>query len=781
MRHYLVLRQILMDDLTLGDYYAGKRVVEWETIKQRMIFNERTVNPQIPDHFYNVAVENHLKNQGIISLKTLISKGFLLLARGHLEIIGKSIYVRKNAYMEWQDLLTFCPPLVLSAALLADEPPSVTGNRTDLGEFVHLNAHCSALVSPNIPYLENIRKNEGFDDLHVHLNAVLESDRIWLEALKNPYGLCRACEKGAANYQVYTEQEKLNYGLRDIYLFLTQARALRYYIINKYLSKQVRPELEYPNCDFQIEKYDIFLEIEEHPMKKEVNEDYTDLEFEMLLYIKVFTHLNGKNASVKDDFVKAFYHYLLIHAYIDRFLVQQINQKGFLQFQRLVHFNVRGHIKSGLSAIFSQLNDNQPSGFRVLEVRFSLCSSVEDTIEYIDTINEAWKGYRENTPALPQRLGLVVHLLKLYCRDHFLSKRGETLRSKVWKQTLMIRQVRNMINERRNGVVNVEGVDVAGSEFNASPEVFAPAYRFLRRKGGIKHFTYHVGEDFYHILSGLRHIYEATDFLGLQENDRLGHAVALGIDPQLWYSRIGDYLCISQGEWLDDLIFVAYLKQEMGKDIELSVDESKLKAEIQKYAERIYGGSYHADELILAWKARKWDPNLFLCETRGEAQKYDFDEDEWLDIHKEKKRLSTHVIDLMRLYHNAECREKYDSKCIYREGCEKTLGVGCIEKLQSVLLDYIIKRGIVIETLPTSNVRIGIYNSYEELHLKDWLINHPELRIIVGSDDPGVFATNIYNEYAHIYNILERSTEENECQSIIRRLHEDSLKLAFHS
>lgn len=769
-----------MDDLTLGDYHAGKKVVDWKIIRQRMIFNERTVNPQIPDHFYNVAVENHLEKQGIISLQTLISKGFLLLAKGHLEVIDKIVYVQKKACMEWQDLLTFCPPLVLSAALVADELLSAKGNKTDVDKYVNLNAHCSALVSPHIPYLDHIRKNEGFDDLHIHLNAVLESDYIWLEALKNPYGLCRACERETLNYQAYTEQDKLKYGLNDIYLFLTQARALRYYIIKKYLSKQIRTGLKYPNYDFQIEEYDIFSGIEEHPMKEERVGEYNDMESEMLFYIKVFTRLNGENISVGEDFVKAFYHYLLIHAYLNRFFVQQVSQKGFLQFRKVVHFNMREHITSGLSAIFSRLNGNRSSDFRVLEGRFSLRKSVKDTIEYIDTINKEWSEYRTNNPDLPQFLRLVVHFLKLYCKDNSLSKRGETLRKKVWEQSLMIREVRNIMNDRDNDIVNIVGVDAAGSEFNASPEIFAPTYRFLRRNGGIRHFTYHVGEDFYHILNGLRHIYEATDFLDLQENDRLGHAVALGIKPELWYSAIGDYLCISQGEWLDDLIFVAYLKQVEGKDVELGIDESIVKAEIKKCAEEIYGKNYQVDELILAWKARKWDPNLFLSETRREALRYDFDEEEWLDIHKEKKRLSTNVVDLVRLYHNVECRKKYDSKCIYREECENTLGSGCIEKLQGVLLDYIVKQGIVIEILPTSNMRIGIYKSYEELHLKDWLVDHPELHIVVGSDDPGVFATNIYNEYAHIYTILEKVKKENECQDIIRKLHEDSLKLAFN-
>lgn len=784
MRNYLVLRQILMDDLTLGDYYAGKKVVGWEIIKRRMIFNERIVNPQIPDHFYHIAVENYLKNNGIKSLETLISKGFFLLAEGHLEVIDKNVYVQKNAYTEWQDLLTFCPPLVLSAALIADKLLAVKRNKVDLDEYIRQNAHCSALVAPNIPCLDSIRKKEGFDDLHIHLNAVLESDNIWLEALKNPYGLCRACEAGGWNGQACMEQNKLNYGLNDIYLFLTQARELRDYIVKKYLSERIETELKNPDYDFQGGKYDIFSGLEKHPMKGVGKDKYTDMESEMLFYIKVFIYLNRAGVPDKEILVKSFYHYLLIHAYINRFLVQQVSQKGFLQFRQVSHFSIRKQVKSDLSAIFSQLNGNQPSNFRTLEVRFSLKKNPSDTIRYIEMLDEAWKKYKKDSlseAAQTQSLRLIVHLLKFYHKDTDLSRRGETLREKVWDQSWVLKAVKNGIDTKNAGKsdsVNIVGIDVAGSEFNAPPEVFAPAYRFLRKEKVIEHFTYHVGEDFYHILSGLRHIYEAIDFLGLQKHDRLGHAVALGIKPELWCSRIGDYLCIRQGEWLDDLIFVFYLKQKAGNGIESGIDENKLKGEIQKYAKEIYGKSYRIEELISAWKARKWEPNLFLCETRNEANIYNSYEAEWLEIQKEKRQMSADAIELVRLYHNAECRKKYDCKNIYREECEKILSTGNIKKLQDILLGDIVKQRIVIETLPSSNVRIGVYNKYEELHLIDWLINHPELPVVVGTDDPGIFATNIYNEYAHIYNVLE-SRGEGACENIVRRLHENSQKYAF--
>ena len=76
----------------------------------------------------------------------------------------------------------------------------------------------------------------------------------------------------------------------------------------------------------------------------------------------------------------------------------------------------------------------------------------------------------------------------------------------------------------------IVGIDAAASEFDAPPEVFAPAFRYLKRNG-FKHFTYHAGEDFYHLLGGLRCIYEAVDFLNLSYGDRIGHATAAGISP----------------------------------------------------------------------------------------------------------------------------------------------------------------------------------------------------------------------------------------------------------
>ena len=62
------------------------------------------------------------------------------------------------------------------------------------------------------------------------------------------------------------------------------------------------------------------------------------------------------------------------------------------------------------------------------------------------------------------------------------------------------------------------------------------------------------------------------------------------------------------------------------------------------------------------------------------------------------------------------------------------------------------KQGIAIEALPTSNIRISYYESYSEHHIHRWLSADSHIRptVVFGTDDPGIFSTNLYNELAHV-------------------------------
>lgn len=109
-----------------------------------------------------------------------------------------------------------------------------------------------------------------------------------------------------------------------------------------------------------------------------------------------------------------------------------------------------------------------------------------------------------------------------------------------------------------------------------------------------------------------------------------------------------------------------------------------------------------------------------------------------------------------------------------------------MEELQLMLLRYLNEKEIVIETLPTSNVRIGHHHTYDTYHLWNWIKweneGNPIPPIVVGTDDPGIFATNIYNEYSNIYCklVYVHHVSRNQAMSVIEKLDKNSQIYKFN-
>ena len=123
------------------------------------------------------------------------------------------------------------------------------------------------------------------------------------------------------------------------------------------------------------------------------------------------------------------------------------------------------------------------------------------------------------------------------------------------------------------------GLDAASLE-NATPVwVFVKAYNKARDSSIEKigydgnrtrslRFTFHAGEDFRHILSGLRRMDEAVTFLKFHAGDRIGHGTALGISPEQW-RRYNPFVVLPRMEALENYIW-AYdvLSQSMGESVD---------------------------------------------------------------------------------------------------------------------------------------------------------------------------------------------------------------------
>lgn len=106
--------------------------------------------------------------------------------------------------------------------------------------------------------------------------------------------------------------------------------------------------------------------------------------------------------------------------------------------------------------------------------------------------------------------------------------------------------------------------------------------------------------------------------------------------------------------------------------------------------------------------------------------------------------------------------------------------------LQRHVLRCIRDSGLVIEALPTSNLRISFYRDMGEHHIFRWLgFEDPTDRVpvIVGSDDPGIFNTCMRLEYEFLRYAARTRWGKSDAETIrmVDELVEDSHRYAFRT
>jgi len=137
-------------------------------------------------------------------------------------------------------------------------------------------------------------------------------------------------------------------------------------------------------------------------------------------------------------------------------------------------------------------------------------------------------------------------------------------------------------------------IDVAGDENRTPPEVFAPIIKYLRRdikklddfksdymkyqKDGhdfVENYklrlSVHAGEDFNHIVTGMRKVHETVKFYGMRDKDRLGHALAIGLNPKEWCELNGD-IFVTKQEHLDNLVWLYHQSIEVFLIIKIQIN-----------------------------------------------------------------------------------------------------------------------------------------------------------------------------------------------------------------
>ena len=354
--------------------------------------------------------------------------------------------------------------------------------------------------------------------------------------------------------------------------------------------------------------------------------------------------------------------------------------------------------------------------------------------------------------------------------------RHYSLRRAVRRQALALAQA---LSNNPWLCARMRGIDSSSNELGCPPEVFATAFRFLRdfrpqeyfrpalfRKPSIPRLsaTYHVGEDFLELASSLRAIDESVMYLELRRDDRLGHALGLGIAPEAYYKAKGRHLYTEKQERLDDLVWLLYRGQELGV-----VMEPALRSLLSREAETLLLDIYQDSNITLlqyhcAMQLRGDDPSLYAAgeyrPPKDLCDQYDFFKYSHRGPELETYRNTKALAELYYRYHFGY-EEKRRGKKIHTVDITPEY-LQLMRQVQESLRAHLARKNIVIECNPSSNVLIGTFGAYRHHPLFRFYGGRlrrgdgaPHLQVCVNTDDLGIFDTSLAFEYALLYHALD--------------------------
>ena len=343
----------------------------------------------------------------------------------------------------------------------------------------------------------------------------------------------------------------------------------------------------------------------------------------------------------------------------------------------------------------------------------------------------------------------------------------------------------------------VTAIDACSDEINCRPEVFAPAFRKIRNHRRehtdsrlitvpVMRITYHAGEDFFDPIDGMRAIDEAISFCEMKTGDRLGHAMALGIDCREWYAFKKNCVILRKQDFLDNMVWL------YGKMHQYGCFSSKAEDYIQKQFKKLFTEIYtsnldrHAQfsrlysvdlsDYYMSLGLRGNDPWLYMhnpeendicLESIVEAES---EENSW----KIRKGCGSDYDPLsITLYHyyHFDYKMKLKANEPMRYQVPKEI-VDVVCEVQNKMLYDVADKHIGIECNPSSNYLIGTFKDYMKHPIfrfnnrglypqgnEKFDKNNPYICASINTDDLGIFGTSLENEYALMACALENHND----------------------
>lgn len=448
------------------------------------------------------------------------------------------------------------------------------------------------------------------------------------------------------------------------------------------------------------------------------------------------------------------FRYLQIKLSFRKYLVQVNERVGFSNFsdyERRKELFLEGYPEyQQLLSILPVVEGKQLHYLKHLETRIAPKADYGKMNQTLKQLACSWSRVVQNDSLTT---GIVVHFIKQeecfepnHCRHHKLRK------------TLRRQAIALMALHRNSEMVKslLVGIDAANTELDCRPEVFAQLYRYIRKKANYQfktlHYTYHVGEDFYDIVDGLRAIDEAIQFLDMQSGDRLGHCIALGIDPKLYYKEYNHNVIVKKQYLLDNIVWMLHAVKRcsiaVSSHLEMDMKEKYGDLVVELFGRHI--------PIELYWRAMLLrGDNPYAVSPPQQQCVIDSLLADWnscalsMDNNLSRLRQNTGILQIYLDYHfNENVRIKGDKMACLKINKEYEELIG---QIQLHMMQEICSRNIIIECCPSSNLKIGIANLYEQQPIFRFCPiddSRKRLPVTVNTDDLGIFQTSIDNEYS---------------------------------
>ena len=550
-----------------------------------------------------------------------------------------------------------------------------------------------------------------------------------------------------------------------------------------------------------------------------------------------------------------------------RHITQQKQTPGliwFTKYYRRISAARKGVLSHGALLWSAAETAGLNNGLRSLEVRTSPPDTAQELLDEISEIADAAlriQGKKEDDKASPSfsdpmaapqsapealkpEIGVVLHFVKEREREspESISPYGETSHENpewgnyfyryahYYKKTIAKADaIASVLDNFPLSLQWIRGVDVCNDELSMPTWIFVPMFRrvfeaskrasmYLRATLDLKvpaiRKTAHVGEDFVHLLTGLRRIDEALEFLSIREGDRLGHALALGADPNQWATESGPItmdkitrLFDLSWEWSvldsvysetapgDRIHFVKARIRALIDDLFSHWEDEGLYA-VEQIDGPEWSGFESADDLIEDASGRRYRripdfrlgrvPEIHeIANLRKDAadpeklKAVGFPDEKPSEVFhrlqtRRDKILLGYLTDykLFRLGRNDQMIDPIDTG-------------PTLKALQDGLRQKVGSRGVVVEVNPTSNLLISRFSEMKKHPL--WRLDSPDhkdkvppVSLAVGSDDPLVFATDLRQEYQRLVDaILSAGYSERQARRWINEVRNNGLESRF--